>query len=490
MTQRYPNILWIQTDEQRTDSLGCYGSEWARTPHIDSLAQRGVLMANAYCQAPICSPSRSSQLACRYPQEINALSNLGAGLQGILPEGTIMFPELFEQAGYMTASIGKSHTPKHATWGANDNFCLMGAYSGYRSLSQEYNEADYGVIQRPGIPLIIGGCYPSPHSNPSKMLTDKAISFLKHRPDNQPFFLRVSHNWPHTPVLPPVPYNRLYDDTDVPVRYFDKTAYSSRSTRDREIADRERMWELTRSDYRQIWHDYMSLVAYVDHEVGRLIDYVRQAGLEKDTIILYSSDHGRALGEWGAGEKCIFDDPVWRVPFIWSWPAALEKGLVKEDLCELIDTGTTLLSLAGLSGSIPAEYRGRDLFREAAPGAVYGQMGWPTFDGVGFSADYLNAYRADQNGIPRYNTSLRMAIRKEEWRMDVEWMQNGKRVARTEMDGNVFNLKDDPFEIRNLWDSPEHRGITNELVKSLEDWFNSLEQPDFAFPKSNSGEGI
>ena len=102
---RHPNILWIQTDEQRPDSLRCYGSAWARTPCTDHLAERGVVMKNAYCQSPICAPSRSSQLTGRYPQEVNSLTNLGAGLSGVFPAGTITFPEVFQKAGYAIHQI-------------------------------------------------------------------------------------------------------------------------------------------------------------------------------------------------------------------------------------------------------------------------------------------------------------------------------------------------------------------------------------------------
>lgn len=217
--KRLPNILWIQTDEHRCDSLGCYGADWAKTPALDALAARGVTMRQAFCQSPICSPSRSSQLTARYPQEVCALSNLGAGIPGIFPAGTLTFPEVFAKHGYRTISLGKSHTPAHPTWGEEEHTVLFPHYADYRRLGNKWSEQDLHVIRRPGRPrLIIGGTYPVPSPTPSEAITDRAIDILRSQSFDEPLLLRVSHNWPHTPVLPPPPFDRLYNPDDIPNR--------------------------------------------------------------------------------------------------------------------------------------------------------------------------------------------------------------------------------------------------------------------------------
>ena len=219
------NILWIQTDEHRPDSLGCYGSAWAKTPNLDALAQRGVVMKNCVCQSPVCVPSRSSQLTCLYPQETNVLfNNEVAWMPNIFPKGTQTFPEVLSQSGYETINIGKSHTPLHPTW----NISKHGdggfdrKYAHFCELGPDYDEKKYHVVKRPGLhQIIIGGTYPVFWNNPTMKLTNEAMDVLAKTNSAKPFLLRVSYNWPHTPVLPPPPFDRLYSKSEIPIQRYD-----------------------------------------------------------------------------------------------------------------------------------------------------------------------------------------------------------------------------------------------------------------------------
>ena len=273
-----PNVLWIQTDEHRPDSLGCYGSAWAKTPNLDALAQRGVLYQNCVCNSPVCVPSRASQLTARYPQEINVLLNHVSDehhvndTANVYPPGTITFPEVFANAGYATASFGKWHVPVHPTWQVNKSLVNLDQFSGYYALNEAYDEDAHHVIKRPGgTPIILAGTYPVAEGHPSQVITDWSIDWLRSLDKDQPFLLRVSHNWPHTPVLAPPPFDQLYNPDDIPIRYFDEQVYLTHSERDRRNADRQRMRDLSREQIRQIWKDYMGLVACVDYETGRML---------------------------------------------------------------------------------------------------------------------------------------------------------------------------------------------------------------------------
>lgn len=476
-----PNILWIQTDEHRPDSLGCYGSAWARTPNIDALASQGVVFQNCVCNSPVCVPSRASQLTGRYPQEINVLHNHvadehhTADQDAIYPAGTVTFPEVFAAAGYATASFGKWHTPQHPTWQVNRSLVNLEQYSGYYALNERYDEDAHHVIKRPGgTPIILAGTYPVAEGHPSQVITDWAIDWLQEHPKNQPFLLRVSHNWPHTPVLAPPPFDSLYDPDDadadirIPIRYYDDVAYQTRSRRDRGIADTHRMRELSREQIRQMWKDYMGLVACVDHEAGRMVDALRALGLLEDTIVLFSADHGKSLGEWGATEKGFFDSEVWRVPFILAGPGVPAMDAPRTDICELVDTGKTLLALAGLD--VPARFRGRDLLHSPAPDAVYGQIGWPDP-----GAPLLK--RETLKHKPPKHSAMRVAIRTQRYRMDVTRWQDGRRVPIAEADGNLFDLDDDPRETRNLWSVSVTQPVVNELWDKLEKWSQSIHTP-------------
>lgn len=493
-----PNILWIQTDEQRPDSLGCYGSAWARTPYLDALARRGVVFDNCVCNSPVCVPSRVSQLTARYPQEMSTLTNNVSSMNGVYPAGTETFPERFAAAGYATASFGKWHTPNHPTWQLNQGLINLEQYSGYYALNPDYDHDAHGVILRPGgTPIILAGTYPVAHGHPSEAITDWAIAWLRQRPADQPFLLRVSHNWPHTPVLPPPPYDVIYDPDDLPIRYFDEAAYATRAAYDRARADLHRMAALTRDQQRQMWAQYMGLVACVDHEVGRMLSALRALGLEKNTVVLFSADHGKALGEWGATEKGFFDSEVWRVPMILAGPGVPE-GRVDRAPCELIDTARTFLGLAGLDA--PDVYCGRDLTDAdvAAPETVYGQIGWPEPDCrllervAAFrqgptedirGRDALIWQRAQGLGAatPLAARGMRVAVRDSRYRLDVTWMRDGRRLPQPEADGNLFDLVADPEERRNLWGDARVATTQARLWAALEDWFAGLDAPEQVF---------
>ncbi len=493
-----PNILWIQSDEHRPDSLGCYGSPWAKTPFLDALARRGLVFANCVCNAPVCVPSRSSQLTARYPQEIGVVTNLVFEMDHVFPPDTVTFPEVLAQARYATASFGKWHTPNHPTWQQSRPLINLEQYASYFALDNRYDEAQHRVIKRPGgMPVILAGSYPVSHGHPSQVITDWAIDWLRELPAGKPFMLRVSHNWPHTPVVPPPPFDHLYAPDEIPIRYYDETAYRTRADYDRAIADGQRVRELSRAQVRQMWCDYMGLAACVDHEVGRVLSALHQLGLEENTIILFSADHGKALGEWGATEKGFYDSEVWRVPFILAGPGVASYGAVRTDPCELVDTGRTLLRLAGLTP--PAHYRGRDLLSDPAPEAVYGQIGWPnatsalyrrasqatgpTGDIRGRDAIIWAQYQRPPAGPRR--TGMRVAIRTERYRMDVTWWRDGHRTTMAEADGNLFDLREDPGETVNRWSLPTAQPVIAGLWRALEAWDAGLERPANLFSETS-----
>ena len=490
---KQPNILWIQTDEQRPDSLGCYGSAWAKTPNLDALARRGVVMQHGVCQSPVCTPSRASQLTCQYPQECNVVLNEFAWIDNVYPPGTITFPEVFAQAGYETATLGKWHVPNHPTWQHQIlSKQIIEKYAGFSRLGPDYDEQTYHVIRSPKGKTIQGGTYPVFDDNPSRQLTDRAIDYLRRRDESKPFLLRVSHNWPHTPVLPPPPFDRLYRPDEIDIRYFDEKACLSRSAYERKFLGCERrveaMKSMPRAVYEQIWKDYMGLAAYVDYEVGRLLAAIKALGVEENTIIVYSSDHGRNLGEWGYTAKHNFDSQVWEVPFIWSWPGHIPEGQKRDDLCELIDTGRTLLALAGLEDHTPAHYRGRNLFGGAVKPkqeqAVFGQIGCPNENAL---PERIMKKREERivnkrggfllSPEPNYFRVMRMAIKTHRHRMDMSWMKDGQRLPLEKADGNLFDLVADPQEKNNLWsDSASQRSI-EELTQRLEKWFEGMDKP-------------
>lgn len=481
---KLPNILWIQTDEQRVDSLGCYGSSWAKTPHVDRLAAEGVLFRNCFCPSPVCVPSRSSQLAARYPQECNTVINA----TGPFPAGTITFPEFLASCGYRTINFGKSHTPPHPTWQESQDIRIFEKYATCRNLGPDLDEKQFRVVHPPGeARIIISGVYPGGDDHPSAEITNLAIAFLREHKGPTPFCLRVSHNWPHSPVLPPQHFGNLYQPGDIPIRFFDEDAYKTRPQRYRDWADAFGLARLDAEVYARTWTDYMGLCACVDNQVGRLLDELEACGLADDTIVIFSSDHGRALGEWGAAEKHVFDQAVWRVPFIVRWPGHLPAGTCREDLCNLIDTARTLAGMNKLLDTAPKSWRGRALFTDTIPApeaqTVFGQIGLPD------SRIAVAEARAEQANSPvgyaMAGAVMRVAVRDTRYRLDIDWMAEGRRFSQDQMNGLLFDLETDPLERHNLFYCPEHAATVDRLIQNLELWFDDLAQPNTLFSNSS-----
>jgi arylsulfatase A-like enzyme len=348
-------------------------------------------------------------------------------------------------------------------------------YTNYFHLNEAYDEREYHVVQRPGgggHGLIVAGTYPG-KENPCQITTDRAIEFLLRRePGDRPFMLLVGYNWPHTPTLAPPPFDRLYDPDSLPIRHYDALAYAGRARFDRMCADRHGMATLTRAQIRQVWKDYMGCCAYVDSEIGRVLGAVESQGLAADTIVLCSADHGKLLGEWGAGEKGTFDREVWRVPFIWSWPGRVPQNRIVDEPCELIDTARTLMTLAGVADRIPAAYRGRDLFAANGqpPGAAFGVI------------------RPGRDEDPAFDPHfMRVAIRTARYRMDMNWRMDGSPAPAEKRDGNLFDLANDPFETRNLWSDASSAPVVEQLGGRISAWLSSTETDARLLDPANAG---
>lgn len=445
------NILWIMTDEQRPDSLGCYGSPWARTPNLDRLAARGVTFHECHVQSPVCLASRTSMLMGRYPQELIPDDVNGHAFEdGILDPSRKSFVNLFADAGYRTANIGKWHTPKHPTWQENIEFILCQKNGQWTaadcySLMKPYNEEKHRVIKRKGLsPIILSGLYPHHDwgETPSGHLTDMAINWLRDAAKcDRPFLLRVSHLWPHSPVLVPQPWDKLYDPDAIPFRPFNRKAYENRSAFDRHHSDIQQCADLSEMTWRRIRADYFGLCAYVDYEVGRLLRTLDELALADRTIVVFNSDHGKSQGEIGLSEKGNFDREVWRVPFILSGPG-LPGNEHRHDLNENMDLGATLGALAGID--FPPDMRGRNLFQSSEPEAVFGII--------------------DLYG------QRRVAIRTKQFRFDCTVPKGAMKIAGQGLDANLIDVEHDPWEERNLILDPHYASTANQMRHRIEAW--------------------
>lgn len=444
-----PNVLWLMTDEQRRDSLGCYGSPWARTPTLDALAGQGVLFRRALTPSPVCVPARVSILTGRYPAAVGVTDNPHR-----TPDAERFLTEVFVQHGYQTAGIGKQHynSPRQAFQFQVNR--MIGDAVGYFEYLKGRNHEDYNAVRYPNDPYhwIFAGRFPEETENmPSYMNVTDALAWCDQRDPNRPFLLRVSFNDPHTPVVAPDPYDTMIDPDEIDLPGPEELPASA------PVWEREGMvpisdaTPLTMDQRRRMRQCYYGLVSFVDGQIQRLLDGMRLRGLLDNTIIVYVSDHGTLMGDYGLVQKQVYYEPVVCVPYFFHWPGQIAAGVTLERPVETLSLLPTLLDLCGLP--LPDHLHGRSL-----AGAL--RAGSEPAARPAFSEQNLVSWdhRPDQRLI---------TIRDGRWRMTV-YRQPDAPAGTPCPDGALYNLETDPTEIHNLYDDPQYAGVVADLLKQIE----------------------
>ena len=307
-----PNVIWIMGDEFRTDSLSCYGTPYPEiaTPHIDKIAESGVRFANCFCNSPICVPSRASEMTARHPEETGVYGNEGSWASYSYDRDLITFPEHFAANGYRTFNFGKTHLPVAMTpWQVDDH---TGA--DLKTFYDGTDPADLAEeVYTPTLKAAIGGAFPDGVVFPGERVTRRALEWIASEAGGtQPFLTRISYLQPHSPVLPPSPYAHCYDNLPWPDAIHGRPG----SEYEQRFVDVMQASALDPQQVRRVRADYYALVKWLDDQVGRILDALRQARLLDNTIIVVEADHGVSLGERGRLQKHTFFPEVHRVPRI------------------------------------------------------------------------------------------------------------------------------------------------------------------------------
>lgn len=456
---RKPNIVWIYCDELRTDALGCYGHPVIRpqTPHLDSLAENGTLFEQNFCNAPVCVPSRVATLTARYPEETGVYHNEGAWRGYRMPVEVLTFPQVLAANGFATANFGKWHVPPEMNrWdvcnpeggGMNDLFAIVG-------------RDDPSVIMPKGVPTYLGGAFPANVPYPHTVLTDNALTWMAQA--DQPFLARLSFLEPHTPVFPPPPFDTLYDPEafrDVVGQRHDFTPTETTSAFEAAFAGVLQPESLTPQEIRLAQAYYYGLVAWVDEQVGRVLRYLDEAELMDDTIIVFGADHGASLGESGCWAKHTYAPQVHRVPRLIQWRNTLPGGVRRTDLTQSLDLARTLFGLCGIEP--PPTFRGRNLFRDDPPDAIYATLGFGEPASRAFPNLKVGAY-PETVGWPR-----RACVRTAGYRLDKNVRVNGRAPLPHEEDVALYDVRNDPLEITNVADAPAYAAIRSRLTAMLD----------------------
>ncbi len=460
MNDSQPNILFIFSDQHRHDVLGCAGHELVRTPNLDRLAGEGVRFSETWCQSPVCQPSRASVITGRYTHQLNMFSNSGP----LDPEWPTVMKAL-QAVGYETASVGKTHyhglPTREEVEAAGGTFDMrtfepfvrrfgwdyvLEEYDRYvhtsrrirspytdhleaHGVAQEYRDMIKSVFRLTPEHWRAKTSVLPQELDLTSYLADQAIAWLTNRTSNKPFFLKLGFVQPHVPLIDDPVWAEHYRDADIKLP--DQTTIEAPNLiwgKYLEALNRHSQVQMMDDDFvRNGIRHYLGMVSLIDQRIGDIVSSLETNGHLDNTWIIYSADHGEMLGEHRLWAKMNFYRGAVQVPLIIRPPGGGRRR-VDSGLTELTDVTATIADIAG--GSLPT-CRGRSLLARVA-------------GDVASDREYV---------FSRYRSFA--ALRDERYRLTVDLDSNTPC--------ELFDLRDDPGESRNLVDDPSHSGMTDEL---------------------------
>ncbi|MCC2683493.1 MAG: hypothetical protein K0R75_392 [Paenibacillaceae bacterium] len=436
-----PNILLIMTDEQRFDGWGRI-NPIVKTPNLDRLAQQSIVFTRAYTTNPSCVPARAAMFTGRYPSQCGAPTFIT-----YVNETETTFMSLLRESGYHTAVVGKQHfgrtdiergydyeeindlhappkltnvtdaSPSYAKFLASAGFREQNELS--RSDSQFRFTKEWVADERYHVDHFIG---------------ERGAQWIeRERPPQKPWFLWVSFPGPHQPFDGiGLPQADMYSPEDIDMPLTDRSQLDAKPQHYR--AKKEYPTGLSEAEIRRMRHSYYAKISLIDQQVGRVLDALRKTGEYDNTLILFTSDHGDFMGDFGLVHKGQYlSEVLMRVPFILKPPVVDFPGSEVNDLVANFDLAATCLSAAG--ADVPSNMACRDL-----------NPYWRRPDET-ISREYLYMEASDLRGI-----------RTDRWKM-IHY--------RNRTYGELYDLKHDPWETNNLWDDASLLPIKAQLYSLL-----------------------
>lgn len=418
-----PNIIVVVTDDQRWDAFSRFGRPsvlgFMKTPNMDRLAAEGVHFRNAFVTTSLCSPSRASIMSGQWARThgVRALE------MDLRPECPI-FPGLLREAGYDTGFVGKWHLGKESDI-PDPAFCY---WAGFRAQGAYFDPV-----------LNINGTRTQTSGYVTDVLTDHALEFIARKRD-QPFLLYLGHKAPHSPVLPPKDLASLYTEVKVelPATYYethdDKPAWFVN------FHDHDYFHLLLhpREKYEEYLKNYCRTLVSVDRNLGRLLHALDQRGLTENTALFWLGDNGHFLAEHQLYSKMIMYEEAIRIPLLVRFPRGVPANTARDELVLNVDLAPTILGLAGVQ--VPGTVQGRSFVPLMAGKAV---RDWRR----AFLYEYFAGW-----GMPSLE-GLRTA--------------GGWQYARYPDWEQLYNLHEDPRQVRNLARDPRYSARKQELIREL-----------------------
>lgn len=345
-----PNVLFLICDDLNCD-LGAYGHPLVKTPHIDRLASRGVRFEHAYCQYPLCGPSRASFMSGLYPDQTLIHRN-SIYLREHLPDVQTM-SQLFRRNGYFATRIGKMYhynVPKHIGTSGHDDPYSWDLTINPRGRDREDEHLIFSLQPRSfGGTLSWLAADGTDDEQTDGMSANEAIRLLnRYAKTDQRFFLAVGLFRPHTPFVAPKKYFDMYPINDievpkVPQGYLETIPAPARNS----ITRKKNQVNLKPELAKEAIQAYYASITFADAQIGRILQSLEATGLAENTIVVFTSDHGYHMGEHGHYQKTTLFENAARVPLIMTAPG-IQGGVTTECPAEMVDFYPTLADLAGL----------------------------------------------------------------------------------------------------------------------------------------------
>jgi len=441
-SSKKPNIVFIMADDHATNAMSCYGSKLNSTPNIDRLASEGVRFTNCFNVSSLCAPSRAALITGKYNHVI------GFKLYtDVLDRDQMTFSKLLKTGGYETAIVGKWHLGTEPS--GFDYYKVLPEQGRYfdcpmKEKGQPWEDGRSGGIVNQGYV--------------TDVITDSSIEWLENRDSTQPFCLMVHHKAPHTPHHYPERYEKLFSEDDLTkpdtfddtfegknsALVNDKCGYSKLSNAYPNHFNKKVPSGCVGEDYKEwgyqtFFKGYLRLVAALDENVGRLLDYLDKSGLSDNTLVVYTSDNGFFLGDHGLFNKMWMYEESLHIPLLVRYPNEIKAGAVNRELVSILDFAPTFLDYASVE--IPSEFQGMSI-RPLLQGKKL--KNWR-------SAHYYRFY--EQVEVPAH-----YGIRTKRYKLlyfdnTDEW--------------EFYDLEKDPSEMQNCYNSRQYTKVIGGLKKEL-----------------------
>jgi len=432
------NVVFILSDDHRYDFMGFLNKpKFLKTPNMDRMAREGAYLKYATVSTALCSPSRASILTGQFAHKHGVVDN-----NSRVPAGTRFFPQELQKAGWQTAFMGKWHMG-HASDEPRPGFHKWISFKGQGVYFNPTFNIDGKRVERQG--------------HISDLLTDYALDWLKNdRDQDKPFFLYLSHKAVHAMFEPAKRHLGKYED--VKLEYPKSMAYTEENYKGkpRWVKAQRNSWHGVdhmyhgQMDFDTFYRRYCETLLSVDESIGLVIKYLENNNLAEDTLVMYMGDNGFVFGEHGLIDKRHMYEESMRVPFLAWCPGMIEPGSVIEELIQNIDIAPTVMDVAGLK----------------TPDGMDGQSFLPILQGkkTPWRDSVFYEYYWERN-FPHTPTT------------------HGVRTSRYkyihyhgvwDID-ELYDLRNDPEEMNNLIDSPEHQDLIKQLNNRMFEW---LEKTD------------